>query len=104
MTALAYIAIATAFALLDPTAICLGAQDSFEQDLFQQGKALHGEGKLQSALIKFEAALDVAGRAEHVGKMIVVLLPDTGERYLSAGLAQNEQQIEEQIEAGSVTS
>jgi cysteine synthase A len=34
------------------------------------------------------AALDVAGRAKNAGKMIVVLLPDTGERYLSAGLAQ----------------
>ena len=31
-------------------------------------------------------ALQVAGREESKGKMIVVILPDTGERYLSAGL------------------
>ncbi len=34
------------------------------------------------------AALQVAGRAESQGKLIVVILPDTGERYLSAGLFQ----------------
>jgi cysteine synthase A len=34
------------------------------------------------------AALLVAGREESKGKMIVVILPDTGERYLSAGLFQ----------------
>jgi cysteine synthase A len=32
------------------------------------------------------AALQVAGRGESKGKLIVVILPDTGERYLSAGL------------------
>jgi cysteine synthase A len=32
------------------------------------------------------AALQVAGRKESKGKLIVVILPDTGERYLSAGL------------------
>jgi cysteine synthase A len=31
-------------------------------------------------------ALQVAGRDESKGKLIVVILPDTGERYLSAGL------------------
>jgi len=31
-------------------------------------------------------ALQIAARAENEGKLIVVLLPDTGERYLSTGL------------------
>lgn len=35
------------------------------------------------------AALDVARRAESSGKMIVVILPDTGERYLSTWLFQH---------------
>jgi cysteine synthase A len=32
------------------------------------------------------AALEVAGRKENEGKLVVVILPDTGERYLSTGL------------------
>lgn len=35
------------------------------------------------------AALEVSRRSENQGKLIVVVLPDTGERYLSTPLAEN---------------
>ena len=43
------------------------------------------------------AALEVAKRPENEGKLIVVVLPDTGERYLSTWLFQGLYQTEQSI-------
>jgi cysteine synthase A len=60
-----------------------------DEDAFAMGKELaRGEGILAgtSSGAAAWAALEVARRTESQGKNIVVLLPDTGERYLSTPL------------------
>lgn len=62
-----------------------------EEAAFQMARQM---GKEEGVLIgissgaAIQAAIEVAGRAENEGKTIVVLLPDSGERYLSTPLFQ----------------
>ena len=60
-----------------------------EEDAFREGRLFaHTEGILNgisSGAALYAAAL-LAGRAENAGKNIVVLLPDSGDRYLSTSL------------------
>lgn len=59
------------------------------QDAMQMAKELvRTEGVLTgiSSGAALKAALELAQRSENEGKTIVVLLPDTGERYLSTGI------------------
>ena len=57
-----------------------------DEDAFKMGKNI---GKAEGVLVGISsgaalwAAIEVAKRSENVGKNIVVLLPDTGDRYLS---------------------
>ena len=58
-------------------------------DAFEYGKMIgKNEGFLAgiSSGAALKAAVEIAGRPESEGKNIVVLLPDTGERYLSTPL------------------
>ncbi len=67
--------------------ICVSDSDAFEE----ARKLAKCEGVLvgiSSGAALFAAAA-VARRPEYSGKNIVVLLPDTGERYLSSGLFDN---------------
>ncbi len=64
-----------------------------EKDAFAMGRTLtRREGILAgiSSGAALWAAVNVAGRPEMCGKTVVVLLPDTGERYLSTEMFQEE--------------
>ena len=56
-----------------------------DEDAVRGGRLLASRGLLVgiSSGAAFSAALELARREENAGKTIVVLLPDTGERYLS---------------------
>ena len=58
------------------------------EDAFATGKLIGSEGVLVgiSAGAAVYAAIELAKREENEGKTIVVLLPDTGDRYLSTAL------------------
>ena len=59
------------------------------EDAFEYGRLMgHKEGVLVgiSSGAALKAAIDVARRPENEGKTIVVLLPDSGDRYLSTPL------------------
>ncbi len=61
-------------------------------DAFDLSKKLaHAEGILVgiSSGAALKAAVDIARRPENKGKMIVVILPDSGDRYYSTALFQN---------------
>jgi len=63
-------------------------QVSFEDALVTARRLAREEGILAgiSAGANVWAALQVAARSENAGKLIVTILPDTGERYLSTNL------------------
>lgn len=64
------------------------------EDAYAAGKEIAGcEGILVgiSSGAAVWAAAELAARAENEGKMIVVLLPDTGEHYLSTGMFDREE-------------
>ena len=60
-----------------------------DEDAFAAGRAV---GRKEGVLVgissgaALHAAIEIAGRPENEGKTVVVLLPDTGDRYLSTAL------------------
>ncbi|MDH7487868.1 MAG: pyridoxal-phosphate dependent enzyme, partial [Anaerolineae bacterium] len=64
------------------------------QDAFDTGRRLAREEGILAGISSGAAAyaaLELARRQENQGKLIVAVLPDTGERYLSTPLFQEEQ-------------
>lgn len=74
--------------ILDTTAYDEIVKVSYEDAIEASRTVAKSDGMLVgiSSGAALHAASVVAGRSENAGKIIVVILPDTGERYLSTGL------------------
>ena len=56
------------------------------EDAFKEGRAFATSEGIISSGAALKAAVILAGRQENAGKVIVALLPDSGDRYLSTAL------------------
>ena len=56
-----------------------------DEDAYETARLSAKTGGISSG-----AAIKVAKRAENAGKNLVVILPDSGERYLSSGIYSDE--------------